>query len=120
MGAGLESCVRRVQGASYGRTLPSERDGRWAEGAAYIVVGSRHVMTWVQRACSPIAREPWTQRCFDLHEGVWQVHQAGADIYIYIYDHIEIVYSDEHEMHGVNANLTTHVFCKYLILIIII
>jgi len=26
------------KGAPYGRTLPLERDGRWAEGAAYITV----------------------------------------------------------------------------------
>jgi hypothetical protein len=89
-------------------------------------------MTWAQRARSPIAREPWTQFCFDLHEGVWRVRQTGAASrrkpraecpgarVADIYDLIEIVYSDEHEMHGVNANLTTHVFCKYLILIIII
>jgi hypothetical protein len=30
------------EGAPYGRTLPPERDGRWAEGAMYIVV-------WEQR-----------------------------------------------------------------------
>ena len=47
------------EAAPYGRTLPPEQDGHWAEGAAYVAVweqGRRHVATWVRRAGALLLR----------------------------------------------------------------
>jgi hypothetical protein len=63
------------EGAPYGRTLPPERDGRWAEGAAYIAVweqGRMRVVTWARWVGALLLRGR------SLREGARRVRRMGA------------------------------------------